>query len=184
MIAPRDEMPLVQFEGGEVSAFDPGWLTRRLVYAAAKAGYPQWWLAEHVAASVGNYLRYRYDGNVLTAPRLADAVNSVLQVIGYAEVATHFEPGPPPARISLLELAKKAGSGYELAFFELLSQGMRQLLATRAAHFELFDLELCVKELRSRKIWARDCQALREEIVVFLRARIGQAGHPVTFSIF
>jgi hypothetical protein len=184
VIAPRDEMPLVQFAGGEVSAFDPGWLTRRLVHAAEKAGYPQWWLAEHVAASVSNYLRYRFVGNVLTAPRLADTVSSVLQVIGYAEVASHFEPGPPPARISLLELAKKAGSGYELAFFDLLGRGMQQLMATHAAYFELFDLELCVKELRSRKVWARDCHALREEIVNFLRDQLAGSPHPVTFSIF
>ena len=184
MIAPRDEMPLVQFEGGEVSAFDPGWLTRRLVHAAEKAGYPQWWLAEHVSASVSNYLRHRFDGNVLTAPRLADAVHSVLQVIGYAEVARHFDPGPPPARISLLELAKKAGSGYELAFFELLGRGMQQLLTTRTAYFELFDLELCVKELRARKVWARDCHALREEIVNFLRDQLAGSSHPVTFSVF
>jgi len=184
MIAPRDEMPLVQFEGGEISAFDPGWLTRRLVHAAEKAGYPQWWLAEHVAASVSNYLRYRYVGNVLTAPRLADAVSSVLQVIGYAEVASHFEPGPPPSRISLLEVAKKAGAGYELAFFELLARTMQQLLASRAAYFELFDLELCVKELRARKIWARDCHVLREEIISFLRDQLAAATHPVTFSVF
>ena len=184
MIAPRDEMPLVQFEGGEVSAFDSRWLTRRLVHAAEKAGYPQWWLAEHVAASVSNYLRYRFVGNVLTAPRLADAVSAVLQVIGYAEVASHFEPGPPPSRISLLELAKKAGAGYELAFFELLSRSMHQLLATRAAYFELFDLELCVKELRARRIWARDCQALRVEIITFLRDQLAGASHPVTFSVF
>jgi hypothetical protein len=184
MIAPRDEMPLVLFEGGEVSAFDPGWLTRRLVHAAEKAGYPQWWLAEHVSASVSNYLRYRFVGNVLTAPRLADAVSSVLQVIGYAEVASYFDAGPPPARISLLELAKKAGSGYELAFFELLARNMLQLLATRTAYFELFDLELCVKELRARKIWARDCHALREEIITFLRDQLATAAHPVTFSVF
>jgi hypothetical protein len=184
MIALRDEMPLVQFEGGEVSAFDPVWLTRRLVRAAEKAGYPQWWLAEHVAASVSNYLRYRYTGNVLTAPRLADAVNSVLQVIGYAEVARHFEAGPAPVRISLLEVAKKAGSGYELAFFELLGRSMQQLLGTQAAHFELFDLELCVKELRARKIWARDCQALRDEIISFLRDQLAAATHPLTFSVF
>ena len=183
MIAPRDEMPLVQFEGGEVTAFDSGWLVRRLVHAAEKAGYPQWWLAEHVAASVSNYLRHRFVGNVLTTPRLADAVHSALQVIGYAEVATHFEPGPAPSRISLLELAKKAGAGYELAFFELLARSMQQLLANRATYFELFDLELCVKELRARKIWARDCHALREEIISFLRDQLATATHPVTFSV-
>jgi hypothetical protein len=184
MIAPRDEMPLVLFEGGEVSAFDPGWLTRRLVHAAEKAGYPQWWLAEHVSASVSNYLRYRFMENVLTAPRLADAVHSALQVIGYAEVARHFDAGPPPVRISLLELAKKAGSGYELAFFELLGRGMLQLLTTRAAYFELYDLEPGVKELRARKVWARDCHALREEIVTFVRDQLAGSTHPVTFSVF
>jgi hypothetical protein len=183
MIAPRDEMPLVQFEGGEVSAFDPRWLTRRLVHAAEKAGYPQWWLAEHVAASVTNYLRYRFEGNVLTAPRLAAAVNSALQVIGYAEVASHFDAGPPPARISLLELAKKAGSGYELAFFDLLARSTQRLIAARASYFELYDLEHCVKELRARKIWARDCQALREEIISFLREQVAASAHPVTFFV-
>jgi len=183
MIAPRDEMPLVQFEGGEVSAFDPRWLTRRLVHAAEKAGYPQWWLAEHVAASVTNYLRYRFEGNVLTAPRLAEAVHSALQVIGYAEVASHFDAGPPPARISLLELAKKAGSGYELAFFDLLARSTQRLLAARAGYFELYELEHCVKELRARKIWARDCHALREEIISFLRDQVAAAAYPVTFFV-
>ena len=122
--------------------------------------------------------------NVLTAPRLADAVHSALQVIGYAEVARHFDAGHPPARLSLLELAKKAGSGYELAFFELLGRGMQQLLTTRPAYFELFDLEHCVKELRARKVWARDCQAMREEIVTFVRDQLAGSAHPVTFSVF
>jgi hypothetical protein len=184
VIAPRDEMPLVQFEGGQVTAFDSGWLTRRLVHAAEKAGYPQWWLAEHVAASVSNYLRYRFVGNVLTTPRLADAVSSVLQVIGYAEVARHFEPGPAPARISLLELAKKAGSGYELAFFDILGRAMQQLLDARTSYFELYDLELCVKELRARRVWARDCQALRQEIVTFLRDQLAGGAHTATFLVF
>ena len=183
MIALRDDMPLVQFAGGEVSAFDSDWLTRRLVHAAEKAGYPQWWLAEHVAASVSSYLKYRYGAAVLPVPRLSEAVNSALQVIGYAEVATHFEAGPPPARISLLEVAKKAGSGYELAFFELLARTMQRLLASRTLYYQLFDLELCVKELRSRKIWARDCEHLREEIVSFLRDQIAAADHTVTFFV-
>jgi hypothetical protein len=184
VIAPRDELPLVQFEGGLTTTFDPRWLTRRLVRAAEKAGYPQWWLAEHVSASVSNYLRYRFIGTVLPAPHLTDTVSSVLQVIGYAEVATHFEPGPPPARISLLELAKKAGSGYELAFFELLARELQSLAEVRAPYFELFDLEICVKELRSRRVWARDCHALREEIVTFLRTHFAGAAYSVTFSVF
>ena len=108
--------------------------------------------------------------------------NSVLQVIGYAEVASHFEPGPPPARISLLELAKKAGTGYELAFFELLARGMQQLLATRAAYFELFDLELCVKELRCPQSLGPGLPGVARRDRRVSPRPDGGAAHPVTFS--
>jgi hypothetical protein len=61
---------------------------------------------------------------------------------------------------------------------------MQQLLTTRTAYFELYDLELCVKELRARKVWARDCQALREEIVTFLRDQLAGSTRQITFSVF
>src|SRR5437868_5013624 len=117
MIAPRQDLPFIQFGDGEIAAFERDWLVRRLVHAAEKAGYPEWWLAEHVAESVTSYLRFRCDENVVPLPRLAQTVQAALQVIGYAEVGQHFDPGPPPIRISLLELAGHAGGGYELAFF-------------------------------------------------------------------
>jgi hypothetical protein len=41
-----------------------------------------------------------------------------------------------------------------------------------------------VKELRARKVWARDCHALREEIVTFVRDQLAGSTHPVTFSVF
>lgn len=173
MIALRDDLPLVQFESGQVVAFERGWLVRSLVLAAHKAGYPQWWLAEHVAESVATYLRLRFEENVLGVSRLAQTVQSVLQVIGYAEVATHFEPGPPPVRISLFDLAREAGSGYELAFFDILRRTLDQVISTHASHVDLFDMERCVKHLRTKKIWSRDCDSLRSEIVAFVREQIG-----------
>lgn len=184
MIALHDELPLVQFKDGQVAVFERDWLVRRLAEAAQKAGYPQWWLAEHVAESVTAYLRHRCPENIVAAPRLAKAVQDALQVIGYAEVATHFDPGPPPMKISLLELASRAGAGYELAFFELLGRAVNQVLATGATYFELFDLDRCVEQLRSKKIWSRDCQALRAEIVTFLREQVGAAARSnIIFSI-
>lgn len=187
MIAPRDDLPLVQFNDGEVTVFEHGWLVRSLKDAASKAGYPQWWLAEHVAESVTSYLRHRVEENVVALSRLSRAVQAVLQVIGYAEVAKHFDPGPPPIRISLLDLAREAGTGYELAFFELLGRTAQRMAAMRASHFEFFDTERCVKHLRAKKIWNRDCQALRAEIVEFLRDTLGKTGvkdvEAVAFSV-
>ncbi|MEA3188848.1 MAG: hypothetical protein QOD99_2678 [Chthoniobacter sp.] len=172
MIAFRDDLPLVRFGGGEVAAFERGWLVCSLVQAAQKAGYPHWWLAEHVAESVTSYLSLRCDEPVVAAPRLAKAVQSVLQVIGYSEIARHFVAGPPPVRISLLEIAHAAGAGYELAFFELLGRALSVAIKGHSNYCEITGVERCVRQLRAKKIWSRDCDALRSEIVAFVRDQI------------
>ena len=169
MIALADGLPLVQLDDGQVVAFEREWLLRALVQAAGKAGYQKWWLAEHVAESVMAYLVLQFEENVVSVPELANSVQSVLQVIGYAEVAPHFTLGLPGVRLSLMDLAREAGSGYELAFFEFLGRRLQQLLNSGTTHFELIGLSPCVKQLRSRKTWSRDCDALQADIVSFVR---------------
>jgi hypothetical protein len=96
----------------------------------------------------------------------------VLQVIGYADVADHFEPLPPPIRLSLADLAREAGAGYELLFFRLLQAELRAIADSPSVRVELFDLNPCVKMLRSAKNWRRDCTGLRTEIVRFVREEL------------
>ena len=185
MIAFRDGLPVIQLPNGRAVAFEREWLVRALAQAAQRAGYGKWWLAEHVAESVTCYLRDQAEITVLPVERLTKAVRSVQQVIGYSEVGQHFEPGLPQVRVSLVELAREAGTGYELAFFERLGRRIHELLAEKSARFDLVDLEPCVKLLSARKVWCRDCDALREEIVSFTREQMGIAAaeHEVTFSL-
>lgn len=175
MIALVDGMPLVQLEDGQVVAFQRDWLLRALVQAAGKAGYQKWWLAEHVAESVVAYLALQFEENVVSVPRLVKAVQSVLQVIGYAEIAPYFNPGMPGVRLSLVDIAREAGTGYELVFFQRLRGKLETLLGSGATFFELTGLAPCVKHLRSRKGWSRECDALRAEIVSFVRTQTGAA---------
>jgi hypothetical protein len=185
MIALKDNLPVVQLANGQVIAFECEWLVRSLVHAASRAGYANWWLASHVASSVTNYLRDQNEINVLPVEQLTNAVQSVLQVIGYAEVGRHFIPAPPRVQVSLVDLAREAGSGYELAFFEMLGRRIQELCRDKNSCFQLLGLEPCVKLLRSRKIWSRDCEVLRAEIVSFAREQTGTAAanHEVTFSL-
>ena len=169
MIALRDELPLIELRDGQAVAFDREWLIRSLSRAAHRAGYPQWWLAQHVAESVMEFLRQQREMTVLPLEKMADAVRSALRVIGYGEVADSFQPGRPTVRISLLEMAHEAGTGYELAFFETLHRRIHDIVRTGGSDFELHGLEPCVKLLRGRKVWSRDCDALREEIIFFTR---------------
>jgi len=172
MIALRDNLPLVRFHDGRVMNFERDWLSAALVRAAQTAGYSKWWLADHVTESVTSYLQQDFDENVVTICRLEKAVQSVLQVIGYADVARFFRTMPPPVRISLVEIARAAGHGYELVFFELLRTRLREAIASPALQVELSDLHRSVKMLRSAKNWSRDCSGLLGEIVSFVRCEL------------
>src|SRR3954464_9709620 len=108
MIAFWDNLPLIEHANGRVSAFERDWLTRSLAKAAAKAGYAHWWLAEHVAMSVTEYLRQQRDVNVVPVDWLGAPVKTALQGIGYADVAEVFEPSRPRVEVSLVDLAHDA----------------------------------------------------------------------------
>ena len=90
---------------------------------------------------------------------------------GYAEVAPHFDPGQPAVRLSLVEIAREAGTGYELLFFQCLGGKLRKLLGSGTTSFEFTGLTPCVKHLRARKSWNRECDSLRSEIVEFVRTQ-------------
>ena len=80
--------------------------TARLRQAADRAGYPSWWLTDHVTESITFYLRLRNDEPVVAFSQLSQTVRYVLKVIGYKEIVPHFRPTPPPISISLFEIAR------------------------------------------------------------------------------
>ena len=185
MIALRNDLPLVTLHDGQAHAFDPEWLFVSLESAARRAGYPKWWLCEHVTESVTLHLRTQFRGTSVSCTDLECAVRSVLQCIGYSEVGSLFCFTAPTREISVLQLARQAGPGYELAFFDLLARQIQDLLVHSPHHFILCGLEPAVKLLRSKKAWSRDCEALRSEIVAFTRDHVemGACGREIGFSL-
>ena len=171
MIALRDGMPLVSLPDGRNTTFDKVWITSSIRAAAEHAGYSRWWLAEHIAESVSVYLKRDFMANSVEIPNLQNAVLSVLQSLGFNEVAEHFRLPDPPVRLSLTELAREAGEGYELAFFGLLGDRLQSAAGSHAARLEIHDLSGCLRLLGNRRNRAR---ILREEIVDFIRQH-GQA---------
>jgi hypothetical protein len=171
MIALSDGMPLVKLPDGGNTIFDKGWITSSIRNAAEQAGYNRWWLAEHIAESVSVYLKRDFIANSVEIPNLQSAVLGVLQSLGFNEVAEHFHLPDPPVRLSLTELAREAGEGYELAFFGLLGDRLQSAAGSHAARLEIQDLSGCLRLLGNRRNRAR---VLREEIVGFIR-QYGQA---------
>src|SRR6266511_4561527 len=179
MVAFKEEFPYLRTDSGQLFEFNRDWLHAAITRAADEAGYPRWWLTDHVTESIAFYLRLRNDENVVAFSQLSQTVRYVLKVIGYKEIVQHFTPLPPPISISLLDIARHAGAGYELAFFDLLEKRISSLIGTGANNVQLCSLQSCVKQLRGVKTWTRACDALREEIVCFVRERLtGAADFP------
>src|SRR5436305_2206032 len=172
MVAFKEEFPYLRTESGQLFEFNRDWLHAAITRAADNAGYPIWWLTDHVTESIAFYLRLRNDESVVAFSQLSQTVRYVLKVIGYKEIIPHFAPAPPPISISLFEIAEQAGTGYELAFFDLLERRINALIQTGMDNLQLCSLQPCVKHLRGMKVWTRACDALREEIVCFVREKI------------
>jgi hypothetical protein len=175
VIALRDSLPLLRQSENEHRPIRADWLSFCLLRAAEKAGYNRWWLAEHVTASVLCYLARTNENNVITLRQLREIVRSALQAICYAEIALRLDIIVPPFELSLIELAKEAGPGYELEFFRLLKERIEPALREGALSLEISGLQPCVRHLQSVKTWSRECSQLRNEIVQFLRAHFERA---------
>lgn len=175
MVAFKEEFPYLRCDSGQLFEFNRDWLHAAITRAADKAGYPSWWLTDHVTESIAFYLRLRTDESVVAFSQLSQTVRYVLKVIGYKEIVPHFMPAPPPIAISLIDIALEAGTGYELAFFDLLEKRICTLIDTGVNNLQLCSLHACVKHLRGVKTWTRACDPLREEIVCFIREKLTSA---------
>src|SRR6202043_1745670 len=148
MVAFKEEFPYLPCDSGQLFEFNRDWLHAAITRAADQAGYPSWWLTDHVTESIAFYLRLRTDESVVAFSQLSQTVRYVLKVIGYKEIVPYFTPALPPISISLLEIAREAGTGYELAFFDLLEKRIQMLVETGVDNLHLCSLQHCVKHLR------------------------------------
>jgi len=171
MIAFLDGLPLVTLPDGRNTLFDKRWITASILSAAEEAGHHHWWLAEHIAESVSVYLRRDFEANNVAIPSLSEAVLHVLESLGFHDVAEKFHLPDPPVSLSLTDLAREAGDGYELAFFGLLGERLQRAANSRSTRVDIHDLSGCVRLMGKRR---RSVQNLRAEIVGFIRQH-GQA---------
>ncbi len=175
MIALRDGTPLILLPDGRHTSFDKRWITASLQQAAEQAGHHRWWLAEHIAESVAVYLKRDYEENSVPVINLEAAVLDILESLGFPEVAGHFKLPDPPVSLSLAELVREAGEGYELAFFGILGNRLQSVAGSHVARVEIRDLSTCLR-LLGRKARRTKREGLREEIVLFIREQGKAAG--------
>lgn len=185
MIALPTEFPFIRVSRGNLAKCEPSWLQETLRRAASAADMPAW-LAEDVSKGVEAYLRHHYPGTVIEMSELFERIRSTLASLGLEDLAAHIAEIPPPVKISLSHLARRAGPGYELAFFQLLKDQVRSAADGGTRYLLCYGLRPCVKRLATTEKWSPRCRRLEAEIKAFLEHEhrlLGQGARELALAI-
>ena len=82
MVAFKEEFPYLRTDSGQLFEFNRDWLQAAIGRAADEAGYPSWWLTDHVTESIAFYLHLRNHESVVAFSQLSQTVRYVLKAIG------------------------------------------------------------------------------------------------------
>lgn len=177
MIALIGNRPALQVGHFQIHDYDTRWLDDALRRAAAAADVPDFPFLEEIRHGVEDYLENKCSLELLPLPALFDRMRRMLHQIGCPRIADMLEPVAPPIPFSLVETARQAGNGFELAFFDLLRRELDGLRNEGAEEIRFTDLNDAVRLLCQTKAWNPRCDRLLGEIRSFL-GRHDRAAHP------
>lgn len=179
MISLPHALPYIRIGSSSLALCESEWLSDTLSNAASGTDVPDW-MARDISRGVESFLANHYKGSVIDSDDLFARIEKTLSSLGLDHVAAKIDKTPPPIRISLSELARRAGSGYELAFFHLLEEQLHSAAVGGAHRVEVHGLSRSVRRLVATKKWTGRCEALKREITAFvteMRSRIAEI-HP------
>ena len=176
MIALPAALPLIRIGADSLALCKTEWLTETLADATNGTNIPDW-LATDICKGIEHYLANHYTGTTIDSAELFRQIRITLEKVGLNDVAENLNETVPPVRISLSDLARRAGNGYELAFFHLLETQFRSATNGGAQTLECYGLEKCVKQLSASKMWSTACESLKEEITGFLDMELARSAH-------
>jgi hypothetical protein len=172
MVCLPDQLPLLKFGNQEVVSYEARWLSDEITKAATKAGHPDWFFATDITRAVIEYLRHRFPKNTITIEELYCKIEHVLSYLGCEDIAKTLEIAPPPVRISLLDIARNAGSSFELEFFRQLQVRLTDCERCGASQILCFGLRKAVKHLCRASRWNNACEELTAEIDKFIAGKM------------
>lgn len=170
MISLPQQLPLIQVGPGQIAACDPEWLQNTLRGSARSANVPDFF-ADDIVRGVVYFLRNSYRGTVIAIETLFDKIRSSLNDVGLREMSEMLATTPPPISISLTDIARCAGSGYELRFYQILAERFRVAAERDVEHVYCYGLRKSVKHLTGAKNWSPRCESVSLEIQGFLNAQ-------------
>ncbi|MEP4078776.1 hypothetical protein [Haloferula sp.] len=168
MIALIGNRPAIQVGNHQVHDYDTVWLGHALERAAAAADSHDFPFLEEIRQGVEEYLESKCSLSLLPLQTLYERMRKMLEKIGCHLIAEQLEPIAPPVTLSLTHAARRAGNGYELAFFECLRGELSELRQEGAEEIRFTGLRESVLLLQKQEDWNSACDQLLSDIRSFL----------------
>jgi hypothetical protein len=162
--------PALQIGPYQLLDYDTVWLEDALRRAARAADHEDFPLVAEIRNGVELYLENQCSLRLLHLGDLFERMRKMLVKIGCDRIAEKLEPLAPPLTVSLVEAARSAGNGFELAFFETIRLELSQLREAGAEEIRFTGLRESAMILRGKSKWTRQCDALLVEIGAFLNS--------------
>ena len=177
MVCQPNVLPLLKFGDYEVVSYEARWLSDEITKAATKAGHEDWFFAGDITRAVIEYLKNRFPKNTITIEELYKKIEAALSFMGCDDIARTLDIGPPPVRISLMEIANEAGSGFELEFFRILREKLIDTEKSGTTQIMCCELRKAVKHLCGAGRWNSACAELTEEINDYIISELARTRH-------
>lgn len=171
MISLIGNRPALQIGRYQVIDYDTEWLDSALHRAALAANHKDFPFVADIRSGIVQYLETKCPLKLLPLDELYDRMRRMLIKIGCEKIAEKLEPLAPPVTVSLVRAAMEAGNGFELAFFEMLRSELAALRAAGAEEIRFTGLKESAMVLRGAAKWNKHCQALLNEIEIFIQNR-------------
>jgi hypothetical protein len=129
-------------------------------------------VVKNAAEAVLHYFKEELGRNSITIGEFSTALEETLRKLGYdikSAKAKSASKDPGVLTRDLREIASQSGIGYELLFFSLLRDEVRDGLGRSPQILRFLGLRKCVKHLLGVKKWNGRCQTLSDQIVEYLR---------------
>lgn len=165
MIALASDVLIFDMGEGEGTPFSAEMISVELMGSVANMFDAEF--VRHAAHAVFHYFRKDLGRESVTVSEFAEALEKVLR--GFV-LAPQVKPSPETVLESdLCRLACESGKGCELFFFPRLRQELQDQLQQAPRMLRFHGLRGCVKQLVGVRRWSPKCEALKEQIVEYLR---------------
>lgn len=162
MIALPHHLPFVK-AGENSTLIQTEWLEEMIINAVQGTIFPEWFAID-VARGIQKYFENSFEGSVIDSEVLLSDIRKTLTYAGANEIAENLEWIAPPLRISLTDLARKAGHSFNGSFHQLLEDKCQEAVNSYATRVEYHGLGSCAESLSKSNSNGLSEQQIKQEI--------------------